>query len=139
MTTESELIALAERCEAATGPDRELDALIHVAVGRSEGNPIAAPGMSGWCVGSETNPNPVLSLAYTASLDTAMTLVPEGYNWGVGPWEDWKTGPRTAWAWCDETGEDWTDEMNVQAATPALALTAAALRVRSAALQEKGA
>jgi len=32
MTTEAEWIALAERCEKATGPDRELDAAIYDAV-----------------------------------------------------------------------------------------------------------
>lgn len=59
--------------------------------------------------------------AYTASLDAAMTLVPEGYDWAV-----FRTnGGLTVHAWCGSR-ED------VFAATPALALTAACLRARAA-------
>lgn len=56
----SELIALAERVEAATGPDRNLDMMIH---GRDGPDGIGAYG---------DHP------AYTASLDAAMTLIPSG-------------------------------------------------------------
>ena len=67
---------LAARIEAATGPDRELDAEICVTLGLSEGNLLFGP--DGWCFGSTTNPNPHKAPAYTASLDAAMMLVPEG-------------------------------------------------------------
>lgn len=75
-------LKLAARCEAADGPDRELDAEICRALGLGGGNPIIASGMEGWLVGSETNPNPVKAPAYTASIDAAMQLVPEeGSGW----------------------------------------------------------
>jgi hypothetical protein len=76
---------------------------------------------------------------YTASLDAAMALVPEGCLWGV----------KALWADADAigggmvyrgsvdryvTGEGlhWKDGHLALAATPALALTAAALRARAA-------
>src|SRR5688500_8077881 len=52
-----ELLELAECCERATGPDSELDAAIHHAV-----------------------PMGVFVSDFTASLDAAMTLVPEGWR-----------------------------------------------------------
>jgi len=63
-----DLMRLAERCEAATGPDRELDCDIGVAFGLFERD-LMRPGMvikdgrsgMGWP-------------AFTASLDAAMTL-----------------------------------------------------------------
>ena len=56
--------------------------------------------------------------AYTASLDAAMTLVPEGWNYGIFPKCAQLThGPTTA-----------LKVVIATAATPALALTAAALR-----------
>ncbi len=93
----AELEALAVRCEAATGPDRELDALINDIAGRRPTMP-----------------------AYTASLDAAMTLVPEGYLYGIGNPEG------AAHAVVSESPDALIDP--VKAATPALALCAASLR-----------
>jgi hypothetical protein len=79
------LLELAERCEAATGPDRELSAEIALVVHdwlhevegnkplncrlrNSFGSPVYIGGVSP-------------TMDYTASLDAAMTLVPEGHNW----------------------------------------------------------
>ena len=76
MTTREELRALAERVMALTGADREVDAMIAVALGIG-GNVIATP--EGWCVGGPSG-QPFLSPAYTASIDAAMTLVPEGWH-----------------------------------------------------------
>lgn len=108
---------LADRVEAASGADRELDRTIKEFVGHAwdyaaewprDGQPIAFP--------------------YTASIDAAITLVPEGYKWKI---------------MCSDFDgylcEIWTDgtpeyEHVSRAATPALALTAAALRARA---QEK--
>jgi len=57
--------------------------------------------------------------AYTASLDHAMTLVPEDYDWAV-----FRTnGGLTIHAWCGSKVEHF-------GGTPALALCAAALRAR---------
>src|SRR5690606_10066964 len=96
----SDLLALAERCEAATGPHRELDALIWCALngkrykdhfpvefggGQALGHtrveftepPRRTRLVSGQHCGGD-------ALPYTASLDAAMTLVPEGDSFTVG-------------------------------------------------------
>lgn len=138
----TDLTELAKRVEAATGPDADLDRRIMAALGYSYRAGNRSIGLTygkawdshpyqEWVKGDEVVPDHCVP-DYTASLDAATTLVPGGWNWGVGPWEDWKSTPRRAWAWCEETGEDWSEEMNRQAATPALALTAAALRARAA-------
>lgn len=88
MTTESELIALAERCEAATGPDRELDLCVKAAV--YGGSAMVSPFNGEWCLYREATEDPRkgrvlerprsishatwIADAYTASLDAAMTL-----------------------------------------------------------------
>jgi hypothetical protein len=95
------------RVEAATGPDRELDALINDIAGRHPTMP-----------------------AYTASLDAAITLVPEGWHWAL------RKMPLGTYLSSQfiiaPNGSDrpYVPDTLVQceAATPALALTAAALR-----------
>lgn len=70
----STLLSLAERVEAGEGPDRELDAEIAPLQGLrivDEGHPL------GRCVYDQNNHGVPLP-AYTASLDAAVTLVPEG-------------------------------------------------------------
>ncbi len=75
--------------------------------------------------------------AYTASLDAAKTLVPEGFGWTVGDKSPWPSI-----AWCEIEGLPWKAgygwavdrRLMVEAATPALALTAASLRARAASL-----
>jgi hypothetical protein len=63
---EEGLLELADRCEAATGPDRALDREI-------------ARTVLYWTKREiETEANSILQ--FTASLDAAMTLVPEGYH-----------------------------------------------------------
>lgn len=85
---------LIERLEKSEGPDRELDCLIWTAV-NGKGQPmktVAEPYYEPprfFC-----NPNPeinwigydLLNVAerYTASLDSALTLVPEGLAWTLG-------------------------------------------------------
>lgn len=81
MTARGEMMRLAELCEAATGPDRELDARICITLGRSKSNVMV--GENGWCINSDTNPNPYKSPAYTASIDAALTLKPKAYNLSV--------------------------------------------------------
>jgi hypothetical protein len=135
---------LAERCEAADEPERLLDADICVivlgyvevpckvkgwrdfdtpdgyrATFRDEG-PNWEPGW-GWKPHFEIAP-------YTASLDAAMTLVPEELDFACGRGIDVETGPNRAacYAW---VGEGEGDLMF--ASTPALALCAAALRARA--------
>jgi hypothetical protein len=117
----SELLKLAKRCEKATGPDRELDAMIAETIGEKHGRE------TGWC-NSENDDYYVIdecAALYTASLDAAMTLVPEGW----GQFDVDATAP--------ELGIDWTlhgperREAKGTAAAPALALCAAALRARA--------
>ena len=118
MTDREKLIALAERCEKATGPSRELD----LAVGSSLG--VDSYYLKNW----------------TASLDAAMTLVPEGWRMAaLCEREPWfcrlETTDFDSVTW--GKGSDWiTDvvagqETTAKAATPALALCAAALRARA--------
>jgi hypothetical protein len=84
----SNLLELAERCEAATGPDRELDVELAVVAGL-----IRDPEFErGYFYGAGNNCDYVLERgdydhgnnapelpSYTASLDAAMMLVPEGH------------------------------------------------------------
>lgn len=75
--------------------------------------------------GACDGPSPLTnSPSFTASLDAAMTLVPEGMFWTMDSW-----GPPGSWKagiWRPQKG--WVVFNNPSCATPALALTAAALR-----------
>ena len=93
MTDRTTLLALAERCEQAAGPDRELDAEIEALLTGRVTHP-RAPGYtlkaqdvewklarladSGF-ISSARRPAP----PYTASLDAAVTLVPEGWRYDL--------------------------------------------------------
>lgn len=139
MTTESELIALAERVESATGADRELDYAIHENIHGDwlrRNAYIREQGDDGWY--SATPPikgaNSIAApQAYTASLDAAMTLVPKGCLHMART--IWDAEGKTAGIGCinQYVGDMWTDGFDSCAATPALALTAAALRALAAA------
>lgn len=123
-----ELLALASRVEALTGPCRETDIAIltHPAFGYrdiSDDGSLFDRGNDGyWSLEGEGGfvalPSP------TASLDAAMTLVLEGYDWIIGH----TNSGLTIYAEVGGTGGDFTRF----AATPALALTAAALRTIAA-------
>ena len=119
------LLALAERCEEATGPDRELDRDICCAVQDCAGRPVPA----------------LLPGAFTASLDAAMTLVDlevgaDGNGHAAFPYLFRKSrdyGRTLRWGcWIMQT----PNRVMAEAATPALALCAAALR--ALATTEKG-
>jgi len=99
-----DLAKLIERLEAATGPDRELDEMIRVALGY-----------------------PPKPWNYTSSIDSAMTLV-DGNLWTMDSWSGpaWSAGiwsPFThRWlVYCDK---------DRRRPTPALALCIAALKAR---------
>lgn len=102
------LLRLADACEKATGPDRGLDCAISDAVQDRE-----------W----ETEGD---RLFYTASLDSAMTLVPEGLS--VTLYAHGDNAHCDIYAGHPSRGLLAEVEM---AATPALALCAASLRARS--------
>lgn len=108
MTTDTEtLLALAERCEQATGPDYELDYLVGKIAGfdfqEELGGRIRLSGPH-----------------YTASIDAAMSLVPEGFSLCILAGE----GSLATASLC----RDDTIVVDSEAAAPALALTAACLR-----------
>ena len=131
----SNLSELIERVEKARGQSRELDALIECevrrlqayAVGlsdetRAHWNPIGSKG--------EVIDNQGLcryqSPAYTSSIDTALTLLPEGFAAAVGTMA-FKNCDKKPWA------TYWTPQgvpHSVEAATPALAVVIAALKAR---------
>ena len=98
-----ELIA---RIEAASGGSRELDWEIHLRDGLDG---VGAYGAHPY---------------YTSSIDAALTLVPDGFDWTLGH----TNGGLTIHAEVGGRG----DEYLRFGATPALALCAAALRARAA-------
>lgn len=115
MTQREGLEDLAARCEAATGPDPMLDYEINYTVFTRR----------------------IAVRKFTASLDAAMTLVPEGWvlhflqdteydNPAERRWSVSLRPRQGQWDGTPEGAEAWT-----WAFTPALALTAAALRARA--------
>ena len=128
MSDSATLLALAERCEQAAGPDRGWDAEIAVAL--FGGNVIYGLGTDQWrrieITGARRMNHPLPP--YTASLDAAVTLVPEGWTWGrfhSGAVECMTlNGPGNSILF--ERGEG---------ISTALALCAAALRARAAAYE----
>lgn len=114
----SELIA---RLEAATGPSRELDKAILLALGYSW------RGMAYWS--RDDSHTWEGSTNFTASIDAALTLVPDGASWDVR----WKSGDKNASVTFYPPGDDPDDYFHVwEAATPALAICIAALRAKGA-------
>lgn len=111
--------ALIERVERGTGPDPALDGEI-VAVMRQHENPWQHKG-DGWITAWGVT---VMAAEVTRSLDAALTLVPEGWTWA-----HYHNGT----AECGSRDHLIT---KAQAATPALALTAAALRARLAMMED---
>lgn len=116
MTNAETLLSLAERVEAASGADRELDGAIHIVLYGEPGDKID------WSFAALVSP-------YTASLDAAMSLVPEGYDLTI----DRRQGYSEAAVYAD-----WNMRADGQAkaTTPALALLAAALRAHAPQSQE---
>lgn len=134
--TAAELRALADRVERAKGADTALDADIMLAKHPelASWDCVTYPGGKHPFFADRSDPegaNVVSPLAFTASLDAALTLVPEGCDWlarsdhieggyghvtlqGISPNELPHASLGQAYA-----------------ATPALALTAAALRARA--------
>ena len=132
MTEATRLLELAERVEAAEGPDRLLDANIHWQVRREDfeadeehTDATYCYARGGWTLNRadryflDTVPVP----AYTASLDAAMTLA-NSDRWSLLSADGEDTACATVL-----TSED---AYHSDAATPALALTSACLRARAA-------
>lgn len=108
---------LSARVEALEGPCRECDCLIENTLGlaKFERDPRVIYGDAYY---NRVEPKP-----YTASLDAAMSLVPEGY------WHGYMTSDVGFTAHCFEQVVD-SPYCTASAATPALALCAAALKAR---------
>ncbi|WP_066795245.1 hypothetical protein [Sphingomonas soli] len=137
----AELLALAERVEAATGSDRELDRDIMLAAVPCDRAPFRY-----WMPMNENTGHGAVDIervyygphcaqavavpAYTASIDAAMMLVPEGWFTRLA------TEDRHSHSWRWELRGGFGLNVGSRAATPALALTAAALRARAAELGE---
>lgn len=95
------LLELADECQKSSGPNFALECEIGRTIGR-------------------------LARAFTAKLDDAVSLVPDGWYWRCGHgtlYAGWAHLNRIHPDHCD-----YEDETNGKAATPALALCAAALR-----------
>ena len=127
MTRRDELLALADRVEAATGADTLLDALVSAAVNDAvlevqDGCRAAFHSADGarWVS--------VPVLPYTASIDAALTLVPSGWRIHTGDFtiRDWSMAADCESATATVIGRDGPEHGH--ASTPALAITAAALR-----------
>lgn len=128
------LIELAERCEAATGPDRRLDAEIEWTSRGVRGAWYVTSNhrgdfshVSGWWRDAEDASHKAPD--YTASIDAALTLVPEGAFYGFVMKGDVDGFD----ACCQFAGpdEDAPELIWHGAANPALALCAAALKARA--------
>lgn len=120
------LAALVERVEKATGPDRCIDAgvfaALHPELRRLPREPNAFIGPDEWI---KTPP------FYTASLDAAVSLVPEGKFWIAGYGRMRRGEPLGgATIYYGKGLAIGTMIAEAEAATPALALVAAALRAR---------
>jgi hypothetical protein len=137
---------LSDRVEALAGPDREMDRLIMAAIGTHVLESRGKDKKRWWypiverpCIRYSNEdgygyapPFP----SFTRSLDSAMTLIPEGWTWNVDA---------TGWTWGDDAtvsklSIDWTlwapeptvthKKVMGKHTMPAIALTAAALKAR---------
>lgn len=120
------LSSLIERIEAATGPDHEMDAAIELAFTDDRGVQPLAFFKHKITIGKRR------TIPFTASIDAAMTLVPEGWLM-AGLWERNTKLPN--WRWKAELWSPDADR-NVSgiarnSESPALALCAAALKARN--------
>ncbi len=131
------LVALAEQCETTMMPDREIDRMIWIATD-PQGYSIWESGQRAMLNRDWDEPRRQVTLqarakiaaeAFTGSLDAAMTLVPEGWNW-LAQSNRKKFGLKPS-AQCWPDGEDRRTKTS-EASTPALALCAAALRAKAA-------
>lgn len=129
----SSLTTLADRVQALTSACRETDILIGYAIDLDADSKFLSfrksfdtCGMEQMLRMAESHQNTWRDALprYTASLDCAMTLVPEDMEWEVGTAKLMDIG----WARVVAVHDQWKSK----ASTPVLALTAASLRARAA-------
>jgi len=111
------------RLEKAEGPDRLLDLAIHAETGPLAAAVIKARGAPPSDLFSASSVIP----RYTASLDSALTLVPEGYAWAAD-----KCRLSCEGFVCIDDGHTKSDGYHVVAATVPLAICIASLQARDA-------
>jgi hypothetical protein len=133
-----DLLELAMRCERSPGPDKDLDLDIVNAVTSKPGW-IWHDDMH-WTItrndyGSGAVGNPICSIdAYTASIDHAVTLIPDG--WFFSGLDQQSPAVRV---WTEGNIAYHSPGLDgICAATPALALCAAALRAQARVLADVG-
>ncbi len=136
MTDRATMLALADRCEAATGPDRAIDFDIFRAIHPEYAGPEWKEFGGGLRHINDSSdmrclPPPHMTPArWTASIDATLSLVPDGWKWALHSADD--KAPPTAYCVPDMGRLPWPDWVtDILAATPALALCAAALRARA--------
>jgi len=126
-----EVAALADRVEAAKGPDRELDSLIwlYVTPGATREAIVipATENRRGWTIDEtrEASGRLIVVPRFTGSLDAAMALVPEGLGPIIQPGLNGIWHARMVRI---NINTPQLLEFRGKAATPALTLTAASLR-----------
>jgi hypothetical protein len=130
-----DLVGLIAKLEAAVGPDRELDADILWLTDKRRAERVYWNAATGLPKPLPDWPRPLSGLgpvavvnyapAYTSSLDAALTLVPDGFQWQVRSMpteEDFDYSAQV----------NWTPNLHDHAASPPIALCVAAFRARLA-------
>ena len=121
--TKDELVKLAARCEAASGPDGELDREIAISVGHPRDY------AADWGLRGHERPT---AFPYTASIDAAMTLVGKDCLFHIKTlWANDQSGKACRASvdrYLTEGAIMWKENFLALADTPALALCAASLR-----------
>jgi hypothetical protein len=116
------MTSLIARLQLATGPSRELGDEVLIACGWTKFRWNSAPRWrrhDGVSIHAVTRPNP------TASIDAALTLIPEGFAWSVQ-----FSNSMLADAWLYPPDYDGDIEFKGHAATTAIALCIAILKSR---------
>lgn len=127
---------LIERLGKAVGPDKELDWDLALLAGWERRDWDIASANLGWFAPGVPNVMHSDPPRYTASIDAALTLVPDGWAWAVREHRDCPPPhsdalakvSRVAWG-CPE-GELY-EQSQARHPTPAIALCIAALRART--------
>jgi hypothetical protein len=142
MTDKQTLLDLAAQCGTATGPDRLLDAEVTIALRIPHPNGIWSLNFPRW-EPDETDKGRVwavsnvngngshrsgswVSQPYTASIDAASMLVPEGMAWDCT-----SHGDATVYVCPGKPDASDFRQWDTEAATPALALLAACLKAKA--------
>lgn len=137
--------AIIARLEKATGPDREIDAIIYAQFGEPPdlGFPVTmwAAGENVFWKGGTVTQGPVLFLGgdkyprFTASIDAALKLMPDGPGWTFCIWQDHR-GNCAQVRRPSPIDRGIVPQITKHAATPAIALCIASLKARSAVLTQ---